>query len=76
MCLLIYIHTEPEFENVKGAQESVPPAYVVYLAGSRTLFVVPARQATKTSGIDSFLGSLNDDKYRLCTTLVSSVFLW
>jgi hypothetical protein len=46
MCLLIYIHTEPEFENVKGAQESVPPAYVVYLAGSRTLFVVPARQAT------------------------------
>ncbi len=37
---------EPEFVNVEGAQESIPPAYV-------TLFVVPARQATKAGGIDS-----------------------
>jgi hypothetical protein len=34
---------EPEFE---GAQESIPPAYVAWRAGTITLFDVPARQAT------------------------------
>jgi hypothetical protein len=44
---------ELEFVNVKGAQESIPPAYVAWWSGTITLFVVPARQATFSSEIDS-----------------------
>ncbi len=32
--------TEPEFVNVKGAQESIPPAYVAWWAGTTTLFLL------------------------------------
>jgi hypothetical protein len=35
---------EPEFEHVEGAQESIPPAYVVGRAGASNKVVVPARQ--------------------------------
>jgi hypothetical protein len=39
--------TEPEFGNVKGAQESISPAYVAWLAGTKNrVVIVPAHQAT------------------------------
>jgi hypothetical protein len=51
--------SEPEFLNVKGAQESIPPAYVAWRAGMITLLVVPlARLYTgwknRFLGIDSW----------------------
>ncbi len=36
---------EPVFVNVNGAQESISPAYVTWLAGTKNRVVVPARQA-------------------------------
>ncbi len=54
----VYIHTlysiqyvflicpEPEFINVWGAQESIPPAYAWRTGTMMTLYVVPAGQAT------------------------------
>jgi hypothetical protein len=42
---------EPEFVNVKGGQESIPPALVAWRAITITLFVVPASQ---DGGIDSW----------------------
>jgi hypothetical protein len=36
--------TDPEFVNVQGAQESIPPAYLAWRAGTITPFVVPACQ--------------------------------
>jgi hypothetical protein len=48
------VRTEPVFVNVYGAQESIPPAYVVvWRAGTSNRVVVPARQAG-----NRFLGSL------------------
>jgi hypothetical protein len=47
------VSTEPVFVNVYGAQESIPPAYVVWRAGMSNRVVVPARQAG-----NRFLGSL------------------
>ncbi len=44
---------EPEFVNVQGAQELIPPAYVAWQAGTSNRFVVPDRQAG-----NRFLGSL------------------
>ncbi len=32
------------------SKESIPPAYLTWRAGTKTLFVVPARQATKVVG--------------------------
>ncbi len=32
---------------------SIPPAYIAWRAGTITLFVVQARQATNAGGIDS-----------------------
>ncbi len=37
---------EPEFVNVYGAQESIPPVYEARRASTITLFVAPALQAT------------------------------
>ncbi len=45
---------QDEFVNVSGAQESIPPAYVAWRAAMITLFVIPADQATKSGGIDSW----------------------
>ncbi len=36
------------------SKKSIPPAYVAWRVGTITLFVVPARQATKAEGIDSW----------------------
>jgi hypothetical protein len=41
----IYYWPEPEFVNVEGAQESIPPAYVALQADTTTLFDVPVSQA-------------------------------
>jgi hypothetical protein len=46
--------SEPEFVNVWRSQESFPPAYVAWRVGTRTLFVVPARQDTPAGEIDSW----------------------
>ncbi len=45
--------SEPEFVNVSGAQESIPPAYVAWLAGTITLFVIPARQLQRLIFLES-----------------------
>ncbi len=45
--------TEPVFVNVQGAQESIPPDYVAWRAGTTYKVVVLARQAG-----NRFLGSL------------------
>jgi hypothetical protein len=48
---------EPEFVNVYRSQESIPPDYVAtsqWRAGTITLLVAQARQATETDGIDSW----------------------
>jgi hypothetical protein len=47
------LYTAPEFVNVYGAQESIPPAYVAWRTGASNRVVVPARQAG-----NQFLGSL------------------
>jgi hypothetical protein len=44
---------EPVLVNAYGAQESIPPAYLVWRAGTSNRVVVPARQAG-----NRFLGSL------------------
>jgi hypothetical protein len=36
---------EPEFVTVLGAQESIPPAFVAWRAGTSNRVIVPARQA-------------------------------
>ncbi len=45
--------SEPEFVNLKGAQESIPATYVAWRAGTSKRVVVPARKAG-----NQFLGSL------------------
>jgi hypothetical protein len=45
--------TEPVFVNINVVQESIPTAYVAWLAGTTNRVVVPARQAG-----NRFLGSL------------------
>jgi hypothetical protein len=37
---LLVSYTEPEFLNFYGAQESIPPAYVAWRAGTTTLFLL------------------------------------
>ncbi len=44
---------EPVFVNIYGAQESMPPVYVAWRAGTSNIVVVWARQAG-----NRFLGSL------------------
>jgi hypothetical protein len=48
-----YASAEPEFVNVQGAQESIPPANVAWRADTSNRVVVPDRQAE-----NQFLGSL------------------
>jgi hypothetical protein len=43
--LIKLMDTEPEFVNVYGAQELIPPAYVDWRGGTSNRVVVPARQA-------------------------------
>ncbi len=45
---MLGVNPEPEFVNFQGidSKESIPPAYVVWRAGTTTLFVVPACLAT------------------------------
>jgi hypothetical protein len=45
---------EPEFVNVLGVQESIPPAYVAWRAGPSERVIVPASQVAGKR----FLGSL------------------
>ncbi len=54
------VKTQPDFVNVKGALESIPPAYVAMRACTSNGVVVPARQAG-----NRFLGSFNVHKYWL-----------
>ena len=42
-------HAEPVFLNVYGAQESIPPAYVAWRAGTANKVFVPARKAENRS---------------------------
>jgi hypothetical protein len=51
---------EPVFVNVDGAQESIPPAYVAWRAGTTYRVVVPARKAG-----NRFLGSFKGLQIRL-----------
>ncbi len=51
--------TEPEFVNVQGAEESIPPGYVAWRVGTFKRVVVPAIQAG-----NRFLGSLKDSQIR------------
>jgi hypothetical protein len=44
-CVKCSIRNEPIFVNVFGAQESIPPAYEAWRAGTRNRVVVLARQA-------------------------------
>jgi hypothetical protein len=37
---LYFAKTEPEFLNLYGAQESIPPGYVAWRAGTTTLFLL------------------------------------
>jgi len=48
----------PEFVNVEGAQESIPPAYVAWRAGTITLFGLTARQAGGIDSLESIPGLL------------------
>jgi hypothetical protein len=49
----MYSNQRPVFVIVQGAQESIPPAYVVGEAGTKNRIAVPACQAG-----NRFLGSL------------------
>jgi hypothetical protein len=53
------LSSEPEFVNFKEAEESIPPAYVTWRAGTSNRVVVLARQAG-----NRFLGSLKCLKIR------------
>jgi hypothetical protein len=65
-CEVLQRFADPEFLNVRGAQESIPtskesipPAYVAWRAGTSNRVVVPARQAG-----NRFLGSLKGVQIR------------
>ncbi len=47
------MYSEPVFVNVRGAQESIPLAYVIWQASTTNRVVFPARQAG-----NRFLGTL------------------
>ncbi len=50
--------SEPEFVNVYGAPESIPPANVAWRAGgTANKVILPARQATQAGGINSWAPS-------------------
>ncbi len=57
--MFITIQAEPEFVNVYGAQESIPPANVAWRAGTSNWVVVPAHQ----SG-NRLLGSMEGLQFR------------
>jgi hypothetical protein len=57
--------SEPVFVNVYGAQESIPPAYVAWRAGTTNMVIAPARQAGNL-----FLGSLEGPQIRAQAALV------
>jgi hypothetical protein len=56
---------EPKFLNIYGAQESIPPAYLVRQAGTSNRVVVPASQAG-----NRFLGSLKGLQIRTLHTIL------
>jgi hypothetical protein len=60
---------EPVRVNVYGAQESIPPAYLAWRAGTTNGVVVPVRQAG-----NRLLGSLKCFQIRALTTPLN--FLW
>jgi hypothetical protein len=51
--VLCLFFSESEFVNVQGAQESIPPAYVAWRAGTTNRVIVMAHQATKAGVIGS-----------------------
>ncbi len=59
--------SEPVFVNVYGAQESIPPAYVVWQAETTKRVLEPARQAG-----NRFLGSLKGLQIRAQAALVDA----
>jgi hypothetical protein len=63
--------SEPVFVNVYGAQESIPPAYVAWRAGTKNRVVVPARQAG-----NRFLGSFKGFKIRTLYAIKSTGTFW
>jgi hypothetical protein len=46
-CVPILYYIGLNFVNVEGAQESIPPAYVAWRAGTTTLYVVPVRRRNR-----------------------------
>ncbi len=62
---------EPVFVNVYGAQESIPPAYVAWLAGTTNRVVVTARQAR-----NRFLGSVKGLPIRALVPSLVLMTLW
>ncbi len=59
--------SEHVFVDVYGAQESIPPAYVAWQAGTTNMVIVPARQAGNL-----FLGSFKGLQIRAQAALVDA----